>query len=119
MTEEGRLQIAVADYLRLALPSNWLWWHTGGQANYDARRGGMLKRMGFKAGLPDLFILSPSGLLIGIELKAGKGRLSKAQKAVRDWFLEHGRPWHEARSIEDVQGILTRYGVPTRAKVSA
>lgn len=50
----------------------------------------------FRAGIPgqcDFYALSRGGRHYEIELKRERGRLSKAQRAWRDWCLTWGIPW--------------------------
>ena len=115
MTEEGLLQISVADYLRLVLPPSTPWSHFPAGEKRDLRTGAKLKRFGLATGWPDILILSP---LICIELKAAKGVLSKSQKEFRIKCEQNNIPYYICRSIDEVQRVLEICKMPMRVKVS-
>lgn len=122
---EQRLQMAVADYLALALkpPTIWTAFPAGGGGRV---RGAFLKAMGLKAGWPDIVVMAPwdkfdayhRSLVVGIELKAAKGRLSNAQEGVRSSFVQAGAHWFLARSVDEVEGFLRGVGIPLSATVA-
>lgn len=111
---EQRLQIAVAAYLRLALRSPTTWTaigHGGG----GKVRGALLKASGVVPGWPDLLIMHPmfaNTLVVGIELKAKKGRVSPQQRGISMEFALCNAGYHFARSLEDVEYILRTAGIP-------
>jgi hypothetical protein len=116
---EQRLQIQIANFLRLALrpPTVWTAFPAGGGGKV---RGALLKSMGLKAGWPDVQVLHPLGLntlVIGIELKAKKGRLSKPQIETADALWAANARYVECRSLEEVDRCLRRAGVPMHARV--
>jgi hypothetical protein len=116
---EQRLQIAVANFLRLALrpPTVWTAFPAGGGGKV---RGALLKSMGLRAGWPDVQVLHPMGLntlVVGIELKAKKGRLSKPQIETADALWAANARYVECRSLEEVDRCLRRAGVPMYARV--
>ena len=116
---EQRLQIAVANFLRLALrpPTVWTAFPAGGGGKV---RGALLKSMGLKAGWPDIIVLHPyelTTLVVGIELKAKKGRLSDAQAATCEALWAANARYIECRSLEEVDRCLRRAGVPMHALV--
>jgi len=120
---EQALQQSVAGYLAATLPQ-MLWFHVpNSSGNRGARLGGILKSMGVKAGVPDLVLILPHGVAGFIELKAGEGKLTPAQEAFRDRALALGCFYAEARSLEEVQGILFAWFEPfgwrLRAQVAA
>ena len=116
---EALLHRAVASWLRHAVrpPTFWTTFPAGGGGRV---RGAQLKAAGLVAGFPDLILLHPVAKagsecgcwLIGIELKAPKGRQSPEQKAVEHAFEQAGGFYHIARSVEDVEEILRGAGVP-------
>jgi hypothetical protein len=120
---EQQLQIAVADYLRLALwpPAVWSAIGHGGGGKV---RGAILKAMGLRAGMPDVVIIlpyrteRPIPVVIGLELKAKAGRQSPEQKAVEKDWNACGGFYHVCRSVDEVEGFLRRTGVPLRASVA-
>ncbi len=118
---EQALQIQVAAFLRVALrpPTLWTAFPAGGGGKV---RGAFLKAMGLQAGWPDIVIIHrfeslTETLVLGIELKAGKGRQSPEQKAVMESFISIGAGYEICRSIEDVDLALVHHGIPLHASV--
>lgn len=117
---EQRLQIQVANFLRLALrpPTVWTAFPAGGGGKV---RGALLKSMGLRAGWPDIIVLHPyelTTLVVGIELKAKKGRLSKPQIETCEALWAANARYVECRSLEEVQRCLERAGVPLHGYVA-
>lgn len=113
---EQSLHLTIARYLDLALPDRALWW-TSHQNPKSARDGGRLKAMGLRAGIPDILVLF-DGMLIGLELKAPKGRISPAQSEIADKFAANDAAWHLCRSVEDVEAALRQYAIPLKARAA-
>jgi len=113
------IQKAIMRYLDLALPASYRAAHIPNGGARNARTAAMLKAMGVKAGIADIAIFGPGGCAAMIEVKAGKGSPSPAQKDWMDWASEHEFPYAVCRSIGDVQVALTDFGIPVRAGVSA
>lgn len=114
---EQQLQIAVAHYLTLVLPSDCFWTaigHGGG----GKIRGAILKMMGVKPGVPDLMLVW-RGQAIFIELKTPVGRLSPAQIATHDKLGKSGATVDTCRSIDQVRELLTALGIIGTAKRKA
>ena len=89
---EHRLQVEVADWLRLALPVErcleTVWFSIDHAAAASRMVGYWRKRRGVVAGIPDLLVLH-RGRAIWIELKADSS-LSDDQVALRDRLLAAG-----------------------------
>lgn len=116
--DEFRLACVVSDYLERTLPTRAIWTHFPAGENRNEKTGARLKRMGLKRGWPDYLILFDK-LLIGIELKAGKGKVSDAQADVADSFTANGAAWSVVRSTEELEAFLMGLGVPLRARIAA
>ncbi len=71
--------------------------------------------MGLRAGTPD-FVLCWKGRLVGIELKAGRGRMSPAQLEAHDAIALAGGVVTTCRTLDDVAAFLATLGVPSRAR---
>ena len=112
MTEDG-LQIIAASWLTANLHPSVIWWHTpnGGLRNPVVAK--KLSAMGVRPGIPDLLLDWPDGRL-AIELKSARGRVSKEQKDVGALMEAAGRPWHVARSLDEVRRLIAQYRVPRR-----
>lgn len=112
---EFELQCVVADWMRYAMPARAPWTAFPAGEARTAMTGGRLKRMGLMPGWPDIIVLF-DGLFIGIELKAGKGRMSDEQAAVQHGIIENGGWFQVCRSLDEVQALLRRAGVPLKAR---
>ena len=106
---EDDFQIAVAKLLD-AYGLKWFHCPNGGSRN--AREGAKFKRMGVKAGVPDIIIINTTiegDVGMAIELKVGKNTRSKPQT---DWLLEfftNGWVVATCYSIPSVEKLLERY----------
>lgn len=104
-TPEHNLQIQVINLLRnyyglyvFAVPN-------GGSRNlYEARN---LKNEGVMAGVSDL-ILVLNGVVIFLELKAGRNKQQETQKIFEKKVKGLGHQYYVVRSIEDVMEILDK-----------
>jgi hypothetical protein len=118
---EQALQIALAKYLKHALRAPTYWTSVdAGAGKMTAASAGLRKARGVKAGFPDVLVMHPLGLntlVVGIELKAKKGRLSDAQAATCEALWAANARYVECRSLEEVQRCLERAGVPMHALV--
>jgi hypothetical protein len=115
---ERQLQKLVVDYLRLALPPDVFWsalplgslGNTGGGGK---ARGGMMKGLGVKAGLPDLMLVY-DGRAFFIELKIDGGRTSAVQDDAQSALRAAGAQVRVCRCLEAVEDVLALWGVPAR-----
>lgn len=108
---EQSLQIHVANLLTwLVIDTPWTAIGHGGGGK---QRGMILKGMGVHAGWPDLMLIHRATPYF-IELKAEKGVLSAAQKAVHEQIALAGGVVAVCRSIDQVRSTLALWGIPTR-----
>ena len=122
---EQVLQVAVAKYLALALrPPTWWTSIDHGVGKLGPAEAGLRKARGVQAGIADMLVLHPAGMpnmavtrVIWIELKAGRGKTSEAQKDFHDRVMACGCLLLIARSIEEVDWFLRREGVPLYARL--
>lgn len=118
MTEE-QLHRSVADFLRVALfaPSFMTTFPAGGGGKV---RGAKLKAMGLKAGMPDVMVFAQDmnrrPVVIGIELKGAKGRVSEAQRETLTRIKQIGFAIYICRSLSEVIEALNDEGIPLRAR---
>lgn len=104
MSESDLVQAILLEFG--ARPGLRIWRHNVGAAK---TRTGAVVKFGTR-GQPDIMgIMAPSGKMIAIECKAGRGVLSKEQRLWRAMFEAHGGLYIEARSVADVEESL-RYG---------
>lgn len=113
---EQRLAIAVADFLRIALPTDAAWWHTPNSIWTTVKQAGVHKAMGVKAGVADILIAWGGGIY-AIELKSTRGRISVEQDMWRWEFERAGGQWAVAWSFDDVLRCIGIWGIPLRASV--
>ena len=85
MQKENEIQSQVRDYLRL---KNW----------YVIRNQ---QGLGSHRGQADLTTVK-NGRVIFIEIKTGKGKLSKHQEKFRDDILSHGGEYVVIRSLDEI-----------------
>ena len=117
MTDEDRLQIAVARFLDVSLPEGAVWFAVPNGGSRNPIEAAKLKRMGTRPGIPDICIIW-RGRSIFIELKTPKGRTSPAQEAVMSALTMAGAVVNVCRSLEDVQGFLATI-IPLKGRLAA
>lgn len=121
LTSEDELHAAIAGYLSWALePPAWFTCFPAGGGGFI--RGVRLKRLGLKAGVPDILVFRPLGsggggiAALGIELKRPTGgKLLASQRETHPLMLAAGfEILAEARSLEDVKTFLRHWHFPLR-----
>lgn len=114
---ENAVHCQLADVLRLSARVGWLWWHTpngGGRPAFITKNGkrispegGRLKKMGVKPGVSDFLLLSPTGDLHALELKAEGKRPDDDQVDFMRAVVDAGGKADWADSFDDAVAILT------------
>jgi len=113
---EERIHRMVVQYLQLMLPKPYIFWSTPNQrGTRKAWEVSLLKGLGVRAGIPDLFVAGP-GKVIALEVKAEKGKLSPVQKSTIGALAEAGIPTIVVRSIEEAEEALKALGVPLKGR---
>jgi hypothetical protein len=117
---EYDLQIAVASVLDDLMEQRKLFWFHPPNSIYTSKsQAGKHKAQGMKAGVPDCAITLPEGKSLYIEIKFGRGNLSKAQKEIADLLDELKVPNYMLKTdnpytIKDmVRSVLRENGVQT------
>lgn len=105
--KEIGLHMQVAAFLRHAWPEHLPWTHFPAGERRDAKTGAKLKAMGLAPGWPDFLLVLPNGQLAGLELKRGSGVLSPSQIDIRDRFLAVHCGYATARSLDEVERVLS------------
>jgi len=115
---EEQIQRSIVDFLDVALVEGAAWW-TAVEPVPDKRVsvGARAKRMGKQRGVPDLIFVKSGGGVLGIEVKAPGGSLTKDQRRVRDEWRALGADFRTAGGVEDVAKILREHDVPLKVKV--
>lgn len=115
---EQDLHIAVKQWLDAALLPEVLAIHVPNGESRDARTGAKLKAMGVMPGVADWLLCwseGAIGVFVGwLELKSPIGRLTREQKAFRDRVQAIGHTYAVARSLAEVEGVISAWEVPTR-----
>jgi|ETNvirnome_2_130_1030620.scaffolds.fasta_scaffold00094_32 hypothetical protein len=114
---EQDLHEAVAEYLDRGLTDATFWFHPANGEKRPRATAAKLKRMGVKAGVPDIVILH-GGKVFCIELKAPGKTFSTVQDGACAAIERAGGVVELARCLEHVQGFLRAWGIPTRARVT-
>ena len=116
--EEADIQHAVMQYLGWALPADAIAHHSPGEGKRTKRAQAELKRSGYNPGWPDVLVIH-QGRCFFIELKAAKGIVSAAQRAMMAKLYYCGCEVLICRGVPEVQAALQHLGVPLRALVAA
>ncbi len=112
---ERDLQIAVAAYLRLALPADWAFTSSAAGVPMSPKVAGEMKAMGQNPGWSDLILRQRgTGETRWLELKSKDGRLSPAQIEFRN---DCPKNWALARTLEDVEATLIDWGIPLKHRL--
>jgi hypothetical protein len=114
-TEHTRLAALLDKYLDPA----FTFWTSLENKPLSMLSGLFQKRRGVRSGLPDVLVLfrrARGTLVIFIELKSRRGRVSPVQKQVRAEMLPTGALWWMARSARAALTAVHLSGVPFRRK---
>lgn len=108
--DEDVLQIQIFEYLNLRGIFAFHPKNSGRKSIQSAMRD---KKLGVKAGIPDIVIIDQNGITRYIELKTDKGRLSEAQLDFKMMCQESQRmvSWALCRSLDEVIETLEEWGV--------
>lgn len=137
--EEHRIQVSIADYLKIALTESTIFFAVPNGGHLVAKEkitaagkkkrvspaAMKLKREGLQNGVADIIVIDqdpfPAGgsRVIALEVKAAKGRQSEDQKAWAQKASKAGVAYYVVRSIEDAAAALKAEGVTLRAIPSA
>ncbi len=107
---EAELQKAVVQYLNLAGVPGLLFFSVPNEQKCSVQRGAMLKKMGRRAGVSDLVILSPGQPILFLELKAKGEKQSDAQRAFECAAYEYGANYMVADNINEAISVLEECG---------
>ena len=112
MSKEDVIQINLINWIRFNYPEIEIdTYHLPLQRRCSVQQGALLKRMGVKKGMADLFIAVPCGGYHGlwIELKSDKGKLSEEQKEFLSRMTERGYIAVPAWGFESAKEIILTY----------
>ena len=106
---EFQLQCAVAAHLERRRRPNVYFTAIPLGEKRSAVTGARIKRMGGKAGAPDMLVLV-DGRAFALELKSETGRLTMSQVATRDAWRSAGGAYGVAHDIDEALELLTAWG---------
>ena len=109
---EESLQINCVRWFGMQYPERALQLHHSPNGGYKtAYEGAVFKRMGTRAGFPDLILLLPKGEspFLCIEFKTDKGRQSESQRAYQQAVESVGAVYAVCRSFDEFKTIIENY----------
>ncbi len=107
---ETRLQIIVCRHLATYGVKDLMFFHIKNSGKESPATGALLKKMGVRAGVSDLFIGAPGKPPMFLELKSHGNRPTKTQIAFRDHCEILGYNWAWADGIDSALLILRYAG---------
>ena len=113
-TSEAEEQMAVIKWAELMSNKHtclkWLY-HCPNGGSRNVAEAANLKRMGVKAGVPDLCLPYPSNGFHGlyIEMKTDKGRLTAAQRDYLEWLNLNGYKAVMCKGAQEAIDVLWNY----------
>ena len=126
---EEALQRSIVAQLRLRLEPPWLFWaNTAQRGTRSFVEQQILKALGQRAGLPDLFVLGPGPVLVGLEIKAPPEKLkngelsqakpfvSDAQREMHQMLAKCGVATIIVRDVDDAIAALSTLGATFRGR---
>lgn len=107
---EAVVHAAVVQHLVLRAPPTVYWYHVPNGEKRDAVTGARLKKLGVRAGVPDLALVI-GGRAHFLELKRLRGgRLSPSQAVARDLIAMSGATYSVAHGIDEALHTLESWG---------
>lgn len=115
---EEQIHLAIVELLEAAAAPSVRFWHTPNGGKRSKAEAARFKRMGVKAGVPDLIVSIP-GAVAFLEIKAAHGRLSEAQENFLAAMAANGHQTAVVRSLDEAARVLTSWGAIVRVRVAA
>jgi len=112
MREADLQALIIGPYLDLCVAAGVLvtWWHVPNGGSRNKAEAARLKRMGVRAGVPDLTLVfagtETRPLVAMVELKVGRNRPEAAQRTMLEALCRAGVCADVARSLEELRDIL-------------
>lgn len=109
---EETIQINCVRWFGLQYPKHALLLHHSPNGGYKtAYEGTAFKRMGTRAGFPDLILLLPKGAhpFLCIEFKTEQGRQSESQRAYQQAVESVGAVYAVCRSFDEFKTTIENY----------
>ena len=108
MKSEERLQTQVIEYLGYRLPKDSFFHHSPNEGRRHINFMMKLKKMGFKAGFPDIMIIVKDKPPIFIELKVGRNKPTPNQIKVGATLVELGCHYDVCYNLIEVENFLKK-----------
>lgn len=114
---EQAVQLAIVNYLEVALPHESSFFCHVPNGGYRGKIEAVIfKRLGVKAGVPDLLVMVAGQTPIWFEVKApGTGQVTKAQMDVMEHLSRLGSHCFVVDCVEHVETTLLALGVKLKA----
>lgn len=110
--KEDCLQISCVRWFEMQYPKYKMLLHHSPNGGYrNSIEAAKFKRMGTRAGFPDLILLlkSKGFAYLAIELKTEKGRQSENQKSMEKTMIENCGKYCVCRSLDDFIKTISEY----------
>jgi hypothetical protein len=107
---EAHLQTVIHDLLCVIGRRGWMWVSINNNPR-NAVHGSKLKRMGCRAGFPDMLLIDPQGKHYQLELKTETGRASPAQLEWQAEMKARGVPCEIVKGWDEAYDVLTKWKV--------
>lgn len=110
--QEERLQIECVRWFDMQYPEYRLLLHHSPNGGWrTAAEGSIFKRMGVRAGFPDIVLLLPTDeyTLLAIEMKADKGSQRPSQKEWQRVAEKYGIHYEVCRSFDEFYAVITKH----------
>lgn len=118
--DEHAFQAALVQLLDIILPAEAITTSIDHAGATSAVTGAMRRARGVLAGIPDTLIawqpdpLRNLQVVVWLETKATRGRLSGEQQVWRDTLIRAGHYWGAPRTIEEALATIREAGIPIR-----
>lgn len=110
---ETSIHMAIVHYVNRVIPHN-IMFHPANGEKRSKKDAVKLKRMGVRAGIPDLAMPIGCGKILWMEVKKPGGKLSKAQREMHDKLRNFGHTVAIVEGIDDVRNTFKALGIVTR-----
>lgn len=107
---EQAVHQAVVQHLDLRGKPGIFYYHPANGGFRTAIEGSILKSLGVRAGVPDLIILY-EGRTFGLELKAGKAKVTESQRTAHALMRVAGATVETATGIDEALRVLSGWGL--------
>jgi hypothetical protein len=109
---EWQIHFAICDYLEIAAHPDLIWFHPANGEKRNIITARRLKRMGVKAGIPDLVFVLPyrDPIVAFMEIKSSSGVLTSEQRFFRQWCILRGVRHEIVRNVEEASEVLRSWG---------